>query len=62
MGFSIGGVLASYVLGAFHLPKSNRSIASLNCPWIAAAVESVNFIGDKQKASITGAAAKNLDG
>jgi hypothetical protein len=38
MGFSvgmlIGVVLASYGLGAFNLPNSNRSIAGLNYPWI----------------------------
>jgi hypothetical protein len=38
MGFSIGMligvVLASYDLGAFNLPNSNRSIAGLNHLWI----------------------------
>jgi hypothetical protein len=38
MGFSIGMligvVLASYSLGAFNLPNSNRSIAGLDYPWI----------------------------
>jgi hypothetical protein len=38
MGFSIGVllgvILASFALGAFHLPDSNRPIARLNCLWI----------------------------